>query len=121
MIRMACHLGFLGLICVAFTSVLFGKTNTTTTLTSSLNPSTYGSSVTFTAVVSPSAATGKVTFYDGRSSLGTGNLSGAKTTCSTSTLVAGSHSITASYGGDSNYNTSTSKALAQTVNKANTT
>jgi hypothetical protein len=121
MIRVACRLGFLALICSVLTGALFGKTNTTTTLTSSLNPSTYGSSVTFTAVISPSAATGKVTFYDGSSSLGTGNLSGGKTTFSTSTLVAGSHSITASYGGDSNYNTSTSKALAQTVNKANTT
>ena len=42
------------------------KTNTTVTLASSANPSTFGSSVTFTATVSPSAATGTVTFKDVR-------------------------------------------------------
>src|SRR5205085_10748260 len=37
---------------------------------------------------------------------------------STSTLGAGSHSITAVYGGDSNDSGNTSSALSQTVNKA---
>jgi hypothetical protein len=97
------------------------KANTTVTLASSANPSTYGASVTFTATVSPSAATGTVTFKDGTTTLGTGTLSGGKATFSTSTLTAGSHSITAAYGGATNYNSSTSSALTQTVNKANTT
>ena len=97
------------------------KTNTTTTLASSLNPSTYGSSVTFTATVSPSTATGTVTFKNGTTTLGTGTLSGGKATYSTSTLAVGSNSITASYGGDTNDNSSTSTALTQTVNKATTT
>jgi hypothetical protein len=103
------------------TGQVVAKTNTTTTLTSSLNPSTYQTSVTFTATLSPTAATGTVTFKDGTTTLGTGTLSSGKATLSVTTLTAGSHSITASYGGDSNYNTSTSSALTQTVNKANTT
>jgi hypothetical protein len=97
------------------------KTNTTVTLASSANPSAYGSSVTFTAAVTPTTATGTVTFTDGSTALGTGAISAGKATFSISTLAAGSHSITASYGGDTNDNSSTSTALAQTVNKTNTT
>jgi Bacterial Ig-like domain (group 3) len=40
---------------------------------------------------------------------------------STSSLAVGGHSITAIYGGDANFNSSTSSALAQSVNKAPTT
>src|SRR6266516_3324899 len=102
------------------------KANTTTGVVSSLNPSTFGQSVTFTAtvaVVAPGAVSpsGTVTFLDGATTLGTGTLSGGTATFTTSTLAAGSHSITASYGGDGNFNTSTSAVLTQTVNKANTT
>jgi hypothetical protein len=53
--------------------------------------------------------------------LGTGTLSSGKATYTTSTLTAGSHSITASYGGNTTYNASTSSTLTQTVNKANST
>jgi Bacterial Ig-like domain (group 3)/Bacterial Ig-like domain (group 2) len=107
--------------CMTFIGVAFGKSSSSVTVTSSSNPSTYGNSVTFTATVTPSAATRTVTFKDGSTTLGTGTLSSGKTTFSTSTLAAGSHSITAAYGGDSNYNSSTSSVLTQTVNKANTT
>src|SRR6202050_484731 len=106
---------------MAFSSLVFAKSNSSTALSSSANPSTYGSSVTFTATVTPSAATGTVTFKDGSTTLGTGTLSSGKATFSASTLAAGSHSITAAYGGDTNYNSSTSSTLTQTVNKANTT
>jgi hypothetical protein len=119
--RKACSVIALILAWMAFTSLVFAKSNSSTALSSSANPSTYGSSVTFTATVTPSAATGTVTFKDGSTTLGTGTLSGGKTTFSTSTLAAGSHSITASYGGNTTYNSSTSSTLSQTVNKANTT
>jgi hypothetical protein len=52
---------------------------TTATLTSSLNPSLYGNSVTFTATIPPSgsaAPTGTVSFLDGATQVGTGTLSG---------------------------------------------
>ena len=77
--------------------------STTTSLSSNSNPSTYGGSVTFTATVAPSAATGTVTFKDGSASVGTGTLSRGTATLSISSLTGGSHSITAAYAGDGNY------------------
>ena len=99
---------------------------TTTAVTSSANPSVYGQSVTFTATVSaiaPGAGTptGTVTFEDGSTTLGTGTLSDGVATFSTSTLSVEAHVITAVYGGDSNFTTSTSPSLTQTFNRAATT
>ena len=56
-----------------------------------------------------------VTFMDGATPLGTGTLSGGVATFNTSALTDGSHSITAIYGGDSNFVVSNSSALSQTV------
>src|SRR3989442_619450 len=100
---------------------MVNQTNTTTTVASSANPSVFGQSVTFTATVAPVAPgagtpSGVVTFLDGATTLGTGTLSGGTATFTTSTLAVGPHSITASYGGDTNFNGSTSAALTQTVN-----
>jgi hypothetical protein len=95
---------------------------TTTTVASSLNPSNPGQSVTFTAAVSgptgnATVPTGTVTFKDGSTTLSSGSISaGAQATYATSSLSAGSHSITAVYGGDANFAGSTSAALTQTVN-----
>jgi Bacterial Ig-like domain (group 3)/FG-GAP-like repeat len=97
---------------------------TTTALTSSLNPSTFGQSVTFTATVSTTAGgapTGTVTFTDGSNVLGVVSLSGGKAILSTSTLGAGNHSIVASYNGDSTHQASASTPLIQTVQMASTT
>jgi lysophospholipase L1-like esterase len=97
------------------------KASSATTLTSSLNPSTYGSGVTLKATVSPSTATGTVTFKDGSTTLGTATLGHGSGTLAISTLGVGSHSLTAVYGGNANYLTSTSSTLTQTVNTASTT
>ena len=87
------------------------------TIASSPNPSIVGQSVNFTATVSPSTATGTVTFLDGSRALITNlPLSGGKTTFSVPNLSIGAHSITAAYSGDSNYGGSTSSVLTQTVN-----
>ena len=98
-----------------------GATATTTSLASSANPSTYGASVTFIATISSSSATGTVTFKDGATTLGTSTVAGGTASFSTSSLAAGSHSITAVYGGDASFSGSTSPTLSQTVNKASTT
>lgn len=90
--------------------------STSTTVSSSKNPTNVGESVTFTASVTPSAATGTVTFFDGTTSLGTAQLSGGMATLPTTALAAGSHSISASYSGDATYSGSTSTAITQTVN-----
>jgi hypothetical protein len=88
---------------------------TTTTIAASSPTSTFGQPVTFTATVSPSAATGTVEFFDGVNSLGTADLSGGAASLTTATLAVGTHSITAAYGGDTNYSGSTSSAVTQTV------
>jgi uncharacterized repeat protein (TIGR03803 family) len=98
---------------------------TTTTLASSLNPSTFNQSVTFTATVTATnggTPTGTVTFTaDGSNVLGASALSGGSAAVSTSALTAGAHSIVATYGGDSNDQPSTSTALMQTVQMASST
>ena len=86
-------------------------------LSTSGTPSVLGAGVTFTADVTPSAATGTVTFKDGTTTLGTGQLASGVATFTTTTLAAGSHSITAVYAGDANDATSTSSPVTQTVNK----
>jgi hypothetical protein len=98
-----------------------GPINTTTTLASSPNPSTYGQSVTLTATVAPATVTGTVTFNHGSTSLGTGQLSGGVATLTTAKLTAGSHSLTANYAGGAGVNGSTSPAIVQVVGKAATT
>jgi hypothetical protein len=98
---------------------------TTTSLTASVNPSAFGQNVTFTATVSPVSGsvtpTGTVTFLDGSTVLGSASLSSGSANFSTATLPAGSHSITASYGGSSTYAGSTSPVLTQVVNVDPTT
>ena len=93
---------------------------TTTTLNASSTTPTSGTSVTFTATVASSAATGTVTFKDGSTTLGTGTLASGTATYSTAALTAGSHSITAVYGGNSSYATSTSSVVTVTVAAAQT-
>lgn len=102
-------------------SALFTQTvnmiATTTAVVSSDPSSIYGDSVTFTATVSPGVPDDEIiTFLDGASSIGTGRTSGSTATFTTSSLAAGSHSVTASYPGDASNSASTSSAISQTVN-----
>ncbi len=98
-----------------------GLASSTTLASSSSNPADYGDTVTFTATVSAvspgsGTPTGSVTFYDGATSLGSNSLDGSGVaTLSTSALTGGSHTISAVYGGDSNFLTSTSSNLDQVI------
>jgi hypothetical protein len=98
------------------------KNTTATTVSSGLNPSTYGQSVTFTVTVSSAGPTptGTVTFKNGSAAFGTGTLSGGMATLAYSKLAAGADSITAVYGGDTNSLNSTSAPLSQSVTQAAT-
>src|SRR6266568_5059338 len=108
-------------VCFLLTTVnAYGKTTPTLSVATSGTPSTYGGSVTFTATIS-TGPTGTITFLDGGTSIGTGTISGTKATFTTTALSAGSHSITANYPGNSTYNSVTSSAITQTVNKATLT
>ncbi len=84
---------------------------------SSLNPSITGSAVTLTVTVSASlgSPSGMVTFMDETAQLGSGTLSGGSASYTTSTLSAGSHSITAVYPGDVTFGSATSAVLTQIV------
>ena len=101
---------------------------TATFVGSNLNPSTYGQSVIFTAIVAPQSgsgptATGTVTFKSGTTVLAAGvTLSSGVASYTTGplTLTGGTKSITVAYSGDTTYATSTSAILSEVVNKANT-
>jgi Subtilase family/Bacterial Ig-like domain (group 3)/FG-GAP-like repeat len=91
-------------------------------LTAGTNPSASGTALTFTANVAPISATGTVIFFDGGTAIsGSTPLSNGVASFTTAGLAAGSHSISAQYSGDANFNGATSAALVQSVLKAQTT
>lgn len=95
--------------------------STTTTLTSSLNPSTYGQTVTWTATVTSNGGpvpTGKAKFAGVG---GVATLSGGVARMNKTWLNAATYAITAEYGGDDASAPSDSAALNQVVNPAATT
>jgi YVTN family beta-propeller protein len=98
---------------VVNTSGVITKGDSTTTVTSGPNSAMYGQIVTFTATVSGNGGppTGTVTFKDGAATMGTATLTNGQATFTNSNLAAGSHAVTAIYGGDDNFNGSTSPAL----------
>ena len=92
-------------------------------LVSSLNPSNPNQSVTFTATVTSTTSgqpTGTVTFLDGATVLGSSPLNGEEATFTTGPLSIGTHTITARYSGDGNFNPGTSPVLNQVAGKAST-
>ena len=95
--------------------------NTTFSLVSAPNPSTYGSAVTFTATAPP-LATETVQFYANGVAMGSPVVvSGGVAAYTTSTLPVGTQTITAQYSGDTNYAGVTSSPLSQVVNKGSVT
>lgn len=94
------------------------KATTSIALASSINPSTSGQDVTFTAMVSsPStgAISGTVRFYDGAALIGSVAVSAGKASLVTAALTLGSHSITAGFEDNATWGTSTSPAVTQQV------
>ncbi len=102
------------------------KSASTTSLASSQGSSSFGQSVTLTAIVSASGSgsvvpSGSVSFADGTTVLGAATIDNTgKATLTTATLSVGSHSITASYSGDTDFLSSASSPVQQTVSKGNT-
>lgn len=89
----------------------------TAIVTSSLNPSDTGQTVTFTATVTGSGAmpTGTVTFLIDGVHVASATLNNGIATYSTSSLSAGSHPVVVNYSGDSNYDPVSSDSLSQVV------
>ena len=109
--------------CQNFTVI---NTQPTTSVATNGSPVFLTTSVTFTATVTPTSGsivpTGSVTFLDGTTSIGTGTLSASGSGASavakltTGSLAAGTHSITASYAGDTNnQGSSTTVTLPQVI------
>jgi sugar lactone lactonase YvrE len=123
----------------------FSLTNTagltsTTLRTSPASPLTYGQAVTFSATVgilggsgAIAGPTGTVTFNDTTGAIGTATLTPITPSNGTSiatlvvpsstanALTGGNHSFTASYGGDNNYQGSTSGAVPYVISLATVT
>jgi hypothetical protein len=101
---------------------------TATVVTSSVDPSVAGESVSYTSVVTavvPASGTptGSVAFLDSASTIsgcGAQPLVGGVAACSVAYAGIGTHAITAIYNGDPNFTTSTSQPLTQTINPATT-
>jgi hypothetical protein len=102
-------------------SVILNSAGTNVGLASSVNPSTVGATVTFTATVRgsvrvSSVPTGRITFWDGQQILGTAPLENGTATFPTSSLSRGSHNIKAIYSGNANFNPGRLAILHQKVN-----
>ena len=81
-------------------------------------PSLFGVQITLTATVSPTAATGAVTFRDGTATLACAagsSLTAPVATCKTSALAVGAHAITAVFAGNASLLASTSPAFSQMI------
>ena len=106
---------------------LGGQAASTTTLTSSSNPSSYLSSVTFAASVTGNSPTGTINFRDagvsiaGCSAVTLIGTAPAIASCATDALAVGTHAIVATYSGDAGNPGSSSSALSQVVNAVTST
>jgi YVTN family beta-propeller protein len=103
------------------------RSATNTTLSVDLNPAYYGQSIIVTATVAPTLGrggsvipTGTVTFLDGSVTLGSALLgSNGVAILSTNKMAVGNHSMTATYGGDGLFESSSSVAVVEIVAQAN--
>src|SRR5437867_4402222 len=107
----------------SLTGKIFVRASTTTTLASSNNAPAAGQAVTLTATVRPVAPatgvpTGTVTFRDGATVIGTATLGATGTASISASFTAGTHSLTAAYGGSLDFLASTSAVLTLTVGGA---
>lgn len=98
-------------------SIVVNQATTAVRLACGSNPTFMQSPFTLSATVSSSVSTptGSVSFLDGSTPLGSGTVSGGVAALTVSSMAMGSHSITAAYGGDTNFLASTSGTLTQMV------
>jgi hypothetical protein len=108
-----------GAVGVLLNNTTFGKSTTSTLLTSSLNPSTYGQKVTWTATVTSSGSvmpTGTIKFTWSGHTIGSATLnSSSVATLTRSNLNAAAYPLTAVYAGDAANLGSTSTIVNQVV------
>lgn len=91
---------------------------TSTSLSSSVTQAVYGNAIVLTATVTPSVATGTVSFFAGIVKIGETTLAGGSASLTTSTLSAAVHNLTAVYSGSTSHASSTSPIVVVTIIKA---
>lgn len=101
------------------------KATPTVAVSTTFNPAVYGQPLTFTATTSsPLTTTGNVQFNIDSIDVGSPvalNSSGTASYSPSTPLAVGTHTVKATYAGDSNHNTATATmASVQTINKAST-
>jgi uncharacterized protein (TIGR03437 family) len=82
------------------------------------NPAASEEAVSCISQVSDKTATGSVTFDDGAKALGSATLAAGQAVLHIGTLAAGTHTLQASYSGDSNFMTAQAPSFIQTVTPA---
>jgi hypothetical protein len=102
------------------TSAALSETVNQDATTTALSLQTLGSLQILSATVLPAAPgagvpTGTITFFDGTKVLGTATLTGGTASLSVTGLSVGTHTLTASYGGDTDFLASTSNPLIITI------
>jgi len=86
--------------------IVVNKQSTTTALQASGTSIVPNQTVTLTATVAPTSSgtpTGTISFFDGASLLATEPVANGASTYATTSLLSGSHTLTAKYNGDANY------------------
>lgn len=103
-------------------SVIIQQAPTTTALASTANPSIVGQSITLSASVASDSPNigGSINFMDGTTTLGSVPLLGGSASITASSLVFGTHNLTAIYSGDTNHATSSSATIAEQIVQAPT-
>ena len=103
-------------------SLTVAKATPTISLTASSTTPTYGTSINLVGALSSLGSGASVKIYDGNTLLDTVTTgTGGAFTCSTSSLTVGSHSLTAVFEGNANYNSVTSSAVSVNVSKITST
>lgn len=103
-----------GRLATSNSSLGIWPSSTTTTLSASPNPGTQGMPVTISATVNSTRAgtiTGNVSFADNGRNIGTATVTNGVATLTLSTLLQGTHPLTATYGGDKSFWQSTSSPM----------
>ena len=83
-------------------------------------PVAYSTALSLTATVSPAAATGLASFYEGATVLGQAQLVNGQAVFKIATLATGSHQLHVAYGGDGVYGASISPAISASVTPVST-
>lgn len=99
-------------------TITLSGSSTSIALTSTPNPSQSGNNVAFSTTITspaPGAIGGSVIFIESSQIIGSAMVQNGQATWNTSALSVGTHSITASYEGDSTHLPSFSNAVPQTV------